>query len=283
MTHSLVWHDNRKNDVVKPAFVGVTQIHELCWCITHSRACHDSFAFVTWLIHMCDIIQHVWHDSAGSHVIIYMCDMTPSHVWQQFTCHTCEWVTWLPVESFHTCLNHVTHVHASFTCVTWFNEWHASFTCATWFNRENDILMLAFVGVTQIQELCWCMTHSCVWHDSCTCVIWLNRKNGEIKANICGGDANTGAQYMDDSFMCVTWLIHVCDMSHLHVWHDSTGRMERWSPHLWVWLGYRSCRCLCCKQSKVMNSKSYEWCSVVQCGAVCCSVLQCSAVWCSVV
>jgi len=33
------------------------------------------------------------------------------------------------------------------------------------------------------------MTHSCVWHDS---------------------------------FMCVTWLIHVCDMTHSCVWHDSS-------------------------------------------------------------
>jgi len=24
-----------------------------------------------------------------------------------------------------------------------------------------------------------------------------------------------------DSFTCVTWLIHMCDMTHLHVWHDS--------------------------------------------------------------
>jgi len=24
-----------------------------------------------------------------------------------------------------------------------------------------------------------------------------------------------------DSFICVTWLIHICDMTHSHVWHDS--------------------------------------------------------------
>ena len=25
-----------------------------------------------------------------------------------------------------------------------------------------------------------------------------------------------------DSFICVTWLIHVCDMTHSYVWHDSS-------------------------------------------------------------
>ena len=29
-----------------------------------------------------------------------------------------------------------------------------------------------------------------------------------------------------DSFMCVTWLIHVCDMTHSYVWHDSYMRPE---------------------------------------------------------
>jgi len=24
-----------------------------------------------------------------------------------------------------------------------------------------------------------------------------------------------------DSLICVTWLIHMCDMTHSYVWHDS--------------------------------------------------------------
>ena len=31
----------------------------------------------------------------------------------------------------------------------------------------------------------------------------------------------TRSHVWHDSFMCVTWLIHMCDMTHSHVWHDS--------------------------------------------------------------
>ena len=28
-------------------------------------------------------------------------------------------------------------------------------------------------------------------------------------------------KFVDGSFICVTWLIHMCDMTHSYVWHDS--------------------------------------------------------------
>jgi len=31
----------------------------------------------------------------------------------------------------------------------------------------------------------------------------------------------THSHVWHDSFTCVTWLIHMCDMTHSHVWHDS--------------------------------------------------------------
>ena len=44
-----------------------------------------------------------------------------------------------------------------------------------------------------------------VWHDSLICMTWL--------IHMC--DMNT-----DDSFMCVTWIIHTRDLTYLHVRHD---------------------------------------------------------------
>ena len=44
-----------------------------------------------------------------------------------------------------------------------------------------------------------------------------------------------------DSFMCVTWLIHVCDMTHSCVWHDSFIRMT-WLI-VWIRVTWRSHVC----------------------------------------
>jgi len=56
-----------------------------------------------------------------------------------------------------------------------------------------------------------------MWYDSFTCVTWL--------IHMCD---MTHSYVWHDSFMCVTWLIHMCDMTHslcdmTHscVWHDS--------------------------------------------------------------
>jgi len=34
-----------------------------------------------------------------------------------------------------------------------------------------------------------------------------------------------------DSYTCVTWLIHICDMTHSHMWHDSSTSVA-WRIHL---------------------------------------------------
>jgi len=62
------------------------------------------------------------------------------------------------------------------------------------------------------------MTRSYVWletvdwmvHDSFVCVTWLIR--------MCD---MTHWYVWHDSFTCVTWLVHMWDMTHLYVWHDS--------------------------------------------------------------
>ena len=49
--------------------------------------------------------------------------------------------------------------------------------------------------------------HSCVSHDSFICVTWLIHP--------------CDMTHSHDSFICVTWLIHMCDMTHSYAWHDS--------------------------------------------------------------
>jgi len=49
-----------------------------------------------------------------------------------------------------------------------------------------------------------------VWHDSFICVTW----------RIHMWDM-THLYVWHDSLICVTWLIHLCDMTHSYVWHDA--------------------------------------------------------------
>ena len=49
-----------------------------------------------------------------------------------------------------------------------------------------------------------------VWHDSFICVTWL--------IHVCD---MTHSYVWHDSFICVTWLIHICDVTHSYAWHDS--------------------------------------------------------------
>jgi len=99
MTRSYEWHDS---------FIWVTWLVHMC-DMTRSYVWHDSFICVIWLVHMCDITPHIFTnttdsfftDTTDSYVrhdvlisatwIIHMCAMTHSYVWRDS--FTC--VTWL--------------------------------------------------------------------------------------------------------------------------------------------------------------------------------------------
>jgi len=82
-------------------------------------------------------------------------------------------------------------------------------------------------------SLMWDMTHSYVWHDSFTCVTWLVHMFDMSRCNT----AILGV-YMCHSFG--TWLIRICDMTHSYLWHDSficvTWRIHMCDmTHSYVW------------------------------------------------
>ena len=106
--------------------------------------------------------------------------------------------------------------------------WHDSFICVTWLIHMFD------------------MTQLYVWHDSFICVTWLiymcDMTNSYVNAlttycNTLQHSPSHGEQdyrvnstapcMWYDSFICLIWLIHMCDMTnsydmtHLYVWHDS--------------------------------------------------------------
>ena len=69
-----------------------------------------------------------------------------------------------------------------------------------------------------------------------------------------------------DSFICVTWLIHVCDMTHSYVWHDSSFEMcVTWLNCWYVW--YNLCVDTCDIRMCDMTTHSYVGHDLFICGA----------------
>jgi len=72
------------------------------------------------------------------------------------------------------------------------------------------------------------------WRDSFICVTWLIHMRDV-----------THSYVWRDSFICVTWLIHMCDVTHSYVWRDSFICVT-WLIHIcdvthsYVWRDIRS-------------------------------------------
>ena len=118
----------------------------------------------------------------------------------------------------------------TWTCVAWptdmcdmshWRVWHDSLTCVTW---------------VWLISVC-CMSHSRVWYDSFTyetggvmnspwiyhlCFICVTSRSRTCGVCVSANDARVSL----DSCTCVTWLSHLCDMTHsrMHqvVWWSGT-------------------------------------------------------------
>jgi len=154
----------------------------------------------TWLIHMCDM--------TCSSVCLYISRspgyMTHSYVWLD----SCIYVS-LYLE--------ITWVHASFVCVTWVIVVCCTTVCLGISRSPRSYVrhdsFIWFICVTSVivmccTTVCLCislspgdMTHSYVWH------AW---------------------------FICVTWLIHTCDMSHVKLAYELYHRYEWVMSHVWI-------------------------------------------------
>jgi len=148
---------------------------------------HDSFIYVTWLIHICDMTHsYMWHDSCciwlslthrtwmhpgvvNESCHIHMCDMTHSYdmndLWRSHvtymneSCHIYEWV-----------MSHIQSPTYIWMHLGAFNAPHSQHTSGAW----------GALHAPSCIHICD-MTHSYMWHDS---------------------------------FIYATWLIHICDMTH---------------------------------------------------------------------
>ena len=230
----------------------------------HTHVCdmtHSYGTSVTWLIHM----GHVWHDSVTC--VTWVTDTS----WRKsketpFRLRMC--VTWL----IHVCdVTQIYVCHDSFTCVTRSHVWHDSLICATWLipdkgsqRRRYSALACvwhdSFVCVTWLIRMCdsitrvtWCMD-MCdmtdryqmnkpnemknVKRDEESQKRWRNPK--EIKKakrdEECQKRWRKSKEAPFSLRLCVTWLIHVCDVTPSCLWRNtsiphrgSQGRIQRYA------------------------------------------------------
>ena len=175
--------------------------------MTCSCVWHDLFIYMTGPIHIRDR-THVYISHS------YVCDLS------------CSWRT---SRSRYRAVAQMTHLcvwHDAFMCVTWLIHvcdmthscvWHDSFMCDM--THESRVTYLIYT--TQI----WAMTYSRVWHDSLIYVPFATTHSyvwhDSFTCVTCSRRQRKDSYVWHDSFMCVTWLIIMCDMTHLYVWHDS--------------------------------------------------------------
>jgi len=144
-------------------------------------------------------------------------------VWNMTHPYMCD--TWL----IHTCVEHDSSIHL----------WHMThpYMCETW------------------------LIHTCVKHDS-SIHVWHMTHPYMCGASVCGSPWSISPDMTHDSFICVrhdsfmcvtwltvhvrhigmwqsfinfawydSWLIHMCDMTHSYVWHDSS--IHAWHIGMW--------------------------------------------------
>ena len=158
-----------------------------------NESCH-TYAWVmshTWM-------SHVTHMHESCHA--YECDV--SHTWMSHvthinaTCHTYKWVM------SHIEMLHISHINESCTTNDHFLRWR--------------VVMSQYVGVScegkKMEEReksvwGWVVT----WHHQITHHPHISTLQGRQLSYV-----------WHDSFMCVTWFIHMCDITHSYMWYDSS-------------------------------------------------------------
>ena len=109
-------------------------------------------------------------------------------------------------------------MHFICMCIMTIHIWmrHILLMKHTWHSYVYACHSYVYYDDTHISSICVCMSFICVlwWYTyvihMCIMMIHINESCIHLHPHS-----------RHDSFTCVTWLIHMCDMTHSHVWHDS--------------------------------------------------------------
>jgi len=117
-------------------------------------------------------------------------------------------------------------------CVCVIHMRHVSFICVTWLIHIG-CGSYVFANTNRFVCLCVCVCDSYyTWHKK-----WMRHDS-----------FTSGADVWHDSFVFVTWLVHMCDMTHSYVRHDSIT-CATWLIHIgcgsWVFANKNRFVCIC--------------------------------------
>jgi len=95
----------------------------------------------------------------------------------------------------------------------------------------------------------WCNLGACditPTRPSFVCVTWLIHMSDMTHSHV-----RHDTDMYHESFICVPWLINICDMTHSHVWHDSFGcqtwlRYVPWLIHMCLHMSHIWCNLSAC-------------------------------------
>jgi len=171
---------------------------------------HDSFIcdvtcpHVTWLIQWCTAAQRLW-------ICRVTYEWVMSHVYE--SCHIC--VTWRNHAWHDSLKSHITHVwHTRYV-------WHDSLIRCSQLMRCRIMSVNVSCYVWMSHVTCMSACHACetwlihVWQDS---IIRCSQLMRCCTRSMHLWDM-TQSHVSHESLVYVTWLTHMCDMT--HVWHES--------------------------------------------------------------
>jgi len=166
---------------------------------------------------MCDV-DHFMCDMNSSYACVAVCCgvlhrvavccsvLQPSYVWNELFIRVRNDSSIRRKRLFRRGISEILHEY--WTCVTWVFMWHTSFVeaCNASFVEVQYSCEISHIKCLTCPHLSLIEAFQKYW----TCVTWLIHMFDM-----------THSYMRHDSFKFETWLIHMCDMTHACGWHDS--------------------------------------------------------------
>ena len=204
MSRSYVWHDSFVC-VWHGSFIRVTRL--ICMCVTWLIYVVTRLIYlcVTWLIHTCDMTHVCLCDMARLCVtrLLYLCETWLIRMCDTNSSFVCEMRYQCMIATATHCN---TLQHTATHCNTAIQMGDSTRFCVKCVTGLSHVCDMTDAYVTWRIQTCN-MSHPYVWRDSCS--VWSAKDHRQRRWR--------HSHMWHHSFVCVTWLIHMCDTTHSYV------------------------------------------------------------------